>query len=59
MAISISKLTLNTTVNKQTKQEGSAQESSGGGGVTKMDKEAIIQECLDKVQELLDYELRP
>lgn len=59
MAISIKKLTLNTTVNKQTKQQGTAQATSGGGGLSKMDKEAIIQECLDKVQEFIDYELRP
>lgn len=59
MAISIKKLTLNTTVNKQTKEEGTAPEGAGGGGMTKMDKEAIIQECLSKVQELIDYQLRP
>jgi hypothetical protein len=58
MSISIKQLTINTKVNKQDKKQAKAQKSHAKG-LSKMDKEAMIQECLARVKELIDYELRP
>jgi len=58
MPISIKQLTINTKVNKQDKNQVQAPKSISKG-LSKMDKEAIIQECLARVKELIDYELRP
>ena len=58
MAISIKQLTMNTKVSKQSGCEEKAPETSSGAG-KKIDKEAIINECVRRVEELLDYERRP
>ncbi|BDS13997.1 hypothetical protein [Aureispira anguillae] len=58
MAISIKKLTLNTKVNKHAKEQSKAQKSFAKG-LSKMDRESLIQECLDRVRDLIDHELRP
>ena len=58
MAISIKQLTMNTKVSKQSGGDEKAPETSSGPG-KKLDKEAIINECVRRVKELIDYELRP
>jgi|VirMetMinimDraft_7_1064189.scaffolds.fasta_scaffold237382_1 hypothetical protein len=60
MSISIKKLIFNTKVNKQDEGGGKGASSGGGGGpMPKLEKEQLIQECLDKVRDLIEYELRP
>jgi hypothetical protein len=60
MSISIKKLTFNTKINKKNKEGGKGASSGGGGGpMPKMEKEQLIQECLDRVRDLIEYELRP
>jgi hypothetical protein len=60
MSISIRKLIFNTKINKKNKS-GDKEASSGGGGgsMSKLEKEQLIQECLDQVRDLIEYELRP
>lgn len=62
MPVSVNKLTVNTKVSKEG-GEGEGQNSqpqqSGGGKMSKIEREELIQECLDRVEELLDYRLRP
>lgn len=58
MSISIKKLTLNTTVKRQAKKQAKAQKAYAKG-LSKMDKDALIEECLKRVQEMIDYQLRP
>lgn len=57
MPVSINNMTVNTTVNKEGTTEAPAKE--GGGGVSKAEKEKIIRECLERVKEMLEYELKP
>lgn len=59
MSISIKKLTFNTKINKKNKEGGKGASSGGGGPMPKMEKEQLIQECLDRVRDLIEYELRP
>lgn len=60
MSISIKKLTFNTKINKKNTQGDQGASSGGGGGpMPKMEKEQLIQECLDRVRDLIEYELRP
>jgi hypothetical protein len=60
MSISIRKLIFNTKVNKKNKGGDQGASSGGGGGpMPKKEREELIQECLDKVRDLIDYELRP
>lgn len=61
MSIAIKKLTFNTKVNKENESGGKGASSNGGGGgpMSEKEKEELIQECLDRVRELIDYELRP
>lgn len=60
MSISIKKLTFNTKVNKQSQGNNNNAPASGGGGpMPKLEKEQLIQECLDRVRDLIEYELRP
>jgi transposase len=60
MSISIKKLTFNTKINKKNK-DGTKDAPSGGGGgpMPKLEKEQLIQECLDRVRDMIEYELRP
>ena len=58
MAISIKQLTMNTKVSKQSGNDDKPSDSSSGSD-KKLDKEAIINECMRRVKELIDYELRP
>lgn len=60
MSISINKLTFNTKVNKQNQGSTKNAPASGGGGpMPKLEKEQLIQECLDRVRDMIEYELRP
>ncbi|MFK7796265.1 MAG: DUF5908 family protein [Aureispira sp.] len=61
MPVSVNKLTVNTKVSKEGEAQGSGQKEKGGGGkgMTKIEREELIQECIDRVEELLDYRLRP
>lgn len=60
MSISINKLTFNTKINKKGKDGSKDASSSGGGGpMPKLEKEQLIQECLDRVRDMIEYELRP
>jgi hypothetical protein len=59
MSLSIKKLTFNTKINKENK-EGAPSEGGGGGGpMPESEKEDLIEECLNRVRDLIDYELRP
>lgn len=61
MSVSINKLTVNTKVNKEggaDNKEGKG-EQGGSGKMSKIEREELIQDCLDRVEELLDYKLRP
>ncbi len=58
MPVSIKQLTINTKVNKQQKKQAKAQKSYAKG-LSKMDKDAIIEECVRQVRELIEYELKP
>ncbi|MGH1339391.1 MAG: DUF5908 family protein [Aureispira sp.] len=62
MPVSINKLTVNTKVNKEggaSDAKDGSKEKSGGGSMSKIEREELIQDCLDRVEELLDYKLRP
>lgn len=60
MSISIKKLTFNTKINKKNKQGSKNAAPAGGGGpMSQVEKEQIIEECLNRVRDLIDYELRP
>jgi hypothetical protein len=63
MPVSVNKLTVNTKVSKEGgegQNSGQAQQSGGGGGgLSKIKREELIQECLDRVEEMLDYRLNP
>ena len=59
MSISIKKLTFNTKINKQNKDGKGAPAKGGGGPMPKKEKEELIEECLNRVRDLMDHELRP
>lgn len=60
MPVNIKQLTINTKVNKNSNiPEEKAPSKGGGGGLSKSDKDAIIAECLAKVKEMIEYELKP
>lgn len=62
MPVSVNKLTVNTKVSKEggeAKDSGQEQKGGGGGQMSKIDREELIQECIDRVEELLDYRLNP
>ncbi|CAA6821184.1 MAG: Unknown protein [uncultured Aureispira sp.] len=61
MAIAIKKLTFNTKINKDNQggTKGASSKGGGGGPMSKKEKDELIQECLNKVRDLIDYELRP
>ncbi len=57
MAVSIKELTVNTQVNKQNNDKKATAET--GGKLSRMDREAIIAECMARVKEMIEYELKP
>ena len=59
MPVNIKQLTINTKVNKKNKEEKNASGGGGGGGLSKLDKETIIAECIARVKEMIEYELKP
>lgn len=59
MPVSIKQMTINTKVNKQGGSENAQKKQGGGGGMSKLDKEALIEECLARVREMIEYELKP
>lgn len=59
MSISIKKLTFNTKINKKNQQGNKNAAPGGGGPMSKAEKDQIIEECLNRVRDLIDYELRP
>ncbi len=64
MPVSVNKLTVNTKVNKEggaddKGDDKSKGKSGGGGGLSKIEREELIEEVLNRVEELLDYRLRP
>lgn len=58
MAVSIKNLTINTKVNKAGAETENAQKKQAKA-LSKMDMEAIIQECMDRVKTMIEYELKP
>ena len=59
MSISIKKLIFNTKINKKNGNKDAPSAGGGGGPMPKLEKEQLIQECLDRVRDLIEYELRP
>lgn len=63
MPVSVNKLTVNTEVNKQGEggqgESGSNSGGKGSGKLSKIEREDLIQECLDRMREYLEYEFRP
>jgi len=60
MAISVKKLTFNTKINKKDTEDSKETSATGGGGpMPKLEKEQLIQECLNRVRDMIEYELRP
>lgn len=58
MPVNIKQLTINTKVNKKNNKEEKTQ-SSSSGSLSKFDKEVIVLECLVRVKEMIEYELKP
>jgi len=60
MAVLIKQLTINTKVSKGA---GGGDPTKGGKtsskGMSAVEKELFMQECLQRVKEMIDYELRP
>lgn len=63
MGISIKQLILNTKVKKKDKAEGGGKEKvenlEGSGSMSAAQKEEIIEECIRRVAEYIEYELKP
>jgi len=61
MAIAIKKLTFNTKVNKENESgaKGASSKGGSGGPMSKIEREELIQECLNRVRDLIEYELKP
>ena len=59
MAVLIKQLTINTKVSKGSGGTSSKGEKSSGGGMSAAEKELFMQECLQRVKEMIEYELRP
>jgi hypothetical protein len=58
--MTVKQMTVNTVVKKEGGENNSNQNNSGGGGsLSKTDKETIIAECLARVKEMIEYELKP
>jgi hypothetical protein len=59
MPISIKQLVLNTKVSKKSDKSEAKPQPAASAGLSKFDKEAIINECLRRVKDMIDYELKP
>ena len=59
MPVSIKQMTINTKVNKKGGANNAEKKQSGGGGMSKLDKEALIEECMARVRAMIEYELKP
>jgi hypothetical protein len=59
MPISIKQLTLNTKVSKESNKSEEKPQPTASAGLSKLDKEVIINECLKRVKDMIDYELNP
>lgn len=58
MPLSVKQLTVNTTVKKEAEQSTKKGENAGVG-LSPADREKIIEECMKRVREMIEYELRP
>lgn len=58
MPLSVKQLTVNTTVKKDAEQSTKKGEETASG-LSPTDREKIIEECMKRVRELIEYELRP
>jgi hypothetical protein len=58
MPLSVKQLTVNTTVKKDAEQSTKKGEDAAAG-LSPADREKIIEECMKRVRELIEYELRP
>jgi hypothetical protein len=62
MGISIKQLILNTKIKKKGGSGGAENNSKGkadSSSISKLEKEEIIQECMQRVAEYIEYELKP
>ena len=59
MPISIKQLIFNTKVTKKSNKSEEKPQPAGGTTLSKFDKEVIINECLKRVKDMIDYELNP
>lgn len=60
MPVSIKQMTINTKVNKKGGADNAEKkQGGGGGGMSKLDKEALIEECMARVRAMIEYELKP
>ena len=57
--MTVKQMTVNTTVKKQNDGGEEKKQAGGGGGLSKSDKETIIAECMARVKEMIEYELKP
>ena len=57
MPLSVKQLTVNTTVKKDAEQSTKKGEDAAAG-LSSADREKIIEECMKRVRELIEYELR-
>lgn len=58
MPISIKQMTLNTTVSKETDQP-TTKNAEKSGPMSTNDREKIIEECIKRVMDRIQYELKP
>ena len=54
MPITINEVEIVTNVNESTSASSSSSSSQQGGAMSSVDKELLIQECLNRVRELLE-----
>lgn len=59
MPVSVNKLTINTQVNKEGGEGGGQGQRGSKADLSKLEREELIQECLDRVLEYLEYEFNP
>jgi hypothetical protein len=62
MGISIKQLILNTKIKKKADAGGGEKDSKGkvdSSSISKVEKEEIIHECMQRVAEYIEYELKP
>lgn len=56
MPVSVNKLTVNTEVNKDGRGDKGNSNKGASGAMNLIEREELIQECLDRVREYLEYE---